>query len=443
MKGNKTLNNPITINDFVLNKCIDINPVDTTGLYKYYNEYKRQSGSGASLKTYERECRRIFGVYNKIKTNVVNEVRGETARTTKPNGEIESEILSNHLITNKQEMADFCNINVEDYEEPKIVTNRWGNAENPNWQFKVTWIPKYDLKKELKPQEAKTIFLESLKNFKHKELKIVPINEDGRTVEINLPDLHIGQLALEKETGIENGDYDLEIAKNTFIKAIDFYCNYYREKKVKKFIFPLGSDLFNVNSSDKKTVGGTLQEESSKPKETFKTVLEAMLVVVDKLSDIAPVDVIFIPGNHDSDIAFYLDCALDVAYRSNKSIHVDTRQTDRKYIKIGNTLLGLTHGKTEGKAIPLENLNSIMADEAKELWGECKYREFHIGHLHHKKTINTTLEDEFRGTIVRVLSSLSQIDYWHHASGYRGTRQAEAFEYDEKLGLCSIIIYRD
>ena len=432
-----------SINEFVLDKCINAIPEKSTDLYKYYNEYTQISGSSSSLKSFKRECRRIFSIYQSLKNKMDSyKSEGETSRTTKPDGIIESEIVSNHLITNKEEMAKFCNIDIRDYKEPKIVTNRWGNAENPNWQFKVTWIPKYDTNKELKPREAKKIFLECLKDFKHKETKVVPINEDGRTVEINLPDLHMGQLALSKETGIKNGDYDLNIAKDTFLRAIDYYCNYYRNRKVKKFIFPLGSDLFNVNSN-MSTINGTLQEECTKPKETFKTVLETMLIVVDKLSDIAPVDIIFIPGNHDSDVAFYLDCALDVAYRGNKNIHVDTRQTDRKYIKIGNTLLGLTHGKTKGKAIPLENLNSIMADEASDLWSQCRYREFHIGHLHHKKTINTTLEDEFRGTIVRVLSSLSQIDYWHHSSGYRGTRQAEAFEYDEKLGLCSIIIYRD
>ena len=151
---------------------------------------------------------------------------------------------------------------------------------------------------------------------------------------------------------------------------------------------------------------------------------------------------IFIPGNHDSDISFYLDIAIKMAFKDNKNVYVDITPSDRKYIKIGNTLLGLTHGRTRGKLIALENLPNIMADEAKELWGQCKYREIHIGHLHHKKTINQTLEDEFRGTIIRVLSSLSQIDYWHHSSGYRGTRQAEAFEYNEKKGLCAIITYR-
>lgn len=436
----------ISINDFALEKCLKLNPKSAKELTPFYNEFKRKSNSNCKITSYKRDCIRVFDIWNKIKnqlTGIENESeKGEVSRTTNPNGRIESEIVSSYLITNKQEMADFCNIDIRDYEEPKIVTNRWGTADNPNWQFKVTWIPKYNKKKEIAPREAKKIFLEILKNFKPQKIKKFDINEKGKTVEINLPDLHFGKLSLSKETGIDKGDYNLEIAKDTFIKAIDWYCNYYKDKDVKKIIFPLGSDLFNVNANYS-TINGTFQDECSKPKNTFKVVLETMLIVVDKLLKVAPVDIIFIPGNHDSDVAFYLDCALDVAYKGNKNIHVDTTQMDRKYIKIGNTLLGLTHGKTEGKAIPLDNLNVIMADEASELWSKCKYREFHIGHLHHKKTINTTLEDEFRGTIVRVLSSLSQIDYWHASSGYRGTRQAEAFEYDDKKGLCNIVIYRD
>jgi hypothetical protein len=82
-----------------------------------------------------------------------------------------------------------------------------------------------------------------------------------------------------------------------------------------------------------------------------------------------------------------------------------------------------------------------MADEAPQLWATTKYREFHIGHIHHEKQISSGLVDEFRGVMVRAVPSLSQIDYWHHSSGYRSTRSAHCYEYDDERGLINLAIY--
>ena len=435
----------MTLTEFITNKCEKIKPRRASELYRYHKEGIRVSGSSAAFSTYSRRCRAVFAEWNKDRIGTMfseqEDLLGVVSRSEESDGQIESTLVTKEVIKNPEEMAKFCNINMEDYQKPKFITNRWGSSDNPLWQTKVTWIPKYT-DKEIKPREAKEIFEKLISNIKPLKRKNIQTKEDGRYVEINIPDIHFGQLSWGDEIGDPKANYDISIAKNEFLKAIDYYANHYRNKDVKKFIFPLGSDLFNVNSEANTTLNGTLQDEDCRPKKTFMVVLESMLIALDMLSDIAPIDVIFIPGNHDSDRAFYLASALKMAYKNDPNINIDDSPQDRKYVKIGNTLLGLTHGKTKGKAISLENLPNIMADEAKELWGQCKYREMHIGHLHHKKTINQTLEDEFRGTIVRVLSSLAQIDYWHHSSGYRGTRQAEAFEYDEKKGMCSIIVYR-
>ena len=81
-----------------------------------------------------------------------------------------------------------------------------------------------------------------------------------------------------------------------------------------------------------------------------------------------------------------------------------------------------------------------MADEVPDLWAKAKYREFHIGHLHHEKTVSAVSNDK-RGVQVRIIPSLSMIDYWHHASGFRSMRRSQCFEYDLEKGLTAIGYY--
>jgi hypothetical protein len=72
----------------------------------------------------------------------------------------------------------------------------------------------------------------------------------------------------------------------------------------------------------------------------------------------------------------------------------------------------------------------------KTLLLSTKFREIHIGHLHHKREIKFMSTQEVKGIVLRYMRSLSGTDAWHNLKGYKGAIQAcEAFIWDENQGM--------
>ena len=87
-----------------------------------------------------------------------------------------------------------------------------------------------------------------------------------------------------------------------------------------------------------------------------------------------------------------------------------------------------------------------MANEQSHNWHNCKFKEFHVGHFHHRKdfkytTVNKQKElTEDQGVTVRYLSSLSGTDDWHYKKGYVGNiKAAQAFIWNDETGLIANI----
>jgi hypothetical protein len=102
-------------------------------------------------------------------------------------------------------------------------------------------------------------------------------------------------------------------------------------------------------------------------------------------------------------------------------------------------MLGLTHGSEEKEA----SLPMLMATdvESKPHWTSTKFHEWHLGHIHRKRTvkyeINKSRElNEDLGVTIRYLSSLTGTEEWHHKKGYVGsTKAADGFVWNHEFGL--------
>ncbi len=276
-------------------------------------------------------------------------------------------------------------------------------------------------------------------NFK-KDLKLLatrpnqisyPKHSNPLLMEFSFPDFHFSKLAWAEETG---NNYDMKIARNLLRKATGFVINQAKNFNIGKILVPLGNDFFQTDNNENTTTAGTPQSVDSRHHKMFREGYKIVIEIVNKLREIAPVDIIACPGNHDQACALYLTELLDCYYSQDDDVNVDTRAIMRKYYRWGANLIGFTHGDK----IKINDLAVIMATERKRDWAETKYRFWRLGHFHTNKMVI----DEKCGVIAEVLPSLSGTDDWHFEKGYvNNIRGIVSSIYDKEAGLIAKLNY--
>ena len=251
---------------------------------------------------------------------------------------------------------------------------------------------------------------------------------DPHLLEISVFDVHFGKLAWGRETEV---NYDLHIAEKVYAEAVEDLLSKTNGYNVERILFPIGQDFFHVDNQQNTTVNNTPQDTDGRLAKIFAAGCMACVNAIDTMSQIAPVDVLWSPGNHDRTTSWFLTAYLSAWYRNNKQVNIDLSPKLRKYYQYGTTLLGFTHGDEEKHS----DLPAVMAAEAKELWALTSHHEWHLGHLHKKKEMRYSAGDTFVGVPVRILPSLSGTDYWHYKKGYVKThRAAEAYLWSKQKG---------
>lgn len=246
-------------------------------------------------------------------------------------------------------------------------------------------------------------------------------------LEVSVPDIHVGKLAWKDETGEH---YNLDKARNLYSDAVDSLVgkasNAYG--RFDKIIFPVGNDLLHVDSPTNTTTRGTPQDVACRHLKAYTEARKMVIEQIDKLREIAPVQVIVVPGNHDQTNTFFLGDAVECWYNNNKHVTVDNRPISRKYMTHGTVLLGWAHGDDEKH----DSYESLMIREMPVEFAQATWCEMHTGHFHKRKVTKYIACDTHGGMIVRVIPSLSGTDAWHYRKGYvKGPKGAEAFVYSK------------
>ena len=247
---------------------------------------------------------------------------------------------------------------------------------------------------------------------------------------ISLTDAHAGKLCWHPETGT---DYDLKIFEAVYRNAVDDLIAESRGRKIERFLLPIGSDFYHIDNARNTTFNGTAQDVDGRYAKVIETGEMAVIWAVERLMAIAPVSVVWIPGNHDPSTSFHLARTVQAWFRQCGRVDVDAGPSSRKYFAWGCNLLGLTHGDQEKPS----SLPSLMATERPHEWAASTCREWLLGHMHRSRQWQTQGVDTFEGTTVRVLRSLAGTDSWHHRKGYISGSQkaAEALYYGKTRGL--------
>lgn len=251
-------------------------------------------------------------------------------------------------------------------------------------------------------------------------------NSNKVMVEVPIVDLHFGKLSFSEDV---YEPYNYNLAMDRFNYVIDDVIKNVTHLNIEKIIFPIGSDFFHIDNVNRTTTAGTQQDCDLSPQLIFKYGVECLIDGINKLSQLAPVEVFCVNGNHDFLTSYHAICSLWCYYHNNENVYVNRDTSPRKYIEYGNSLIGFAHGDKEKKRI-----EGIMQVEAREAWGRTIYKEFHLGHLHSEQV------QETNGIIIRNLSSVTGTDLWHHNSGYVGAiKKSQTFVWDKEYGLKTII----
>jgi hypothetical protein len=342
-------------------------------------------------------------------------------------------------------LADLVKVCQIDQAEWKIVrwsANKWEMGYK-DAQKQPGSLPLYQVKatmeRKVEEVNARAALLSTLKLIEDRAPSYAPIQRatpnDEYLLELTLPDVHVGKLAW----GVECGeDYDLRIAESVFRDATAELIERARSYPVSRIVFPIGNDLLNCDSPAGNTTSGTPQSNDGRYQKAYQKTLQLLVWAIDELREIAPVDVLTVPGNHDTLSAWTLSEALAAWYRRDEEVSVENGPALRKYYRWGRTLLGFTHGDKEKPG----DLPLLMASEKPCEWAATDFREWHLGHLHMSRAQIKTVGSEFHGVRVRTLPSLCATDAWHHQQGYTGNlRSAEAYLYHRERGHAATLLY--
>jgi hypothetical protein len=241
-------------------------------------------------------------------------------------------------------------------------------------------------------------------------------------------DAHLGMYAWNAETG---ADWDVEIAVNRVYNSIDAMCTEIAPYGIREVLLPIGNDFMHFDSVRNKTaLGEHSLDVDTRFARVYLACLKCLCYMTERALDFAPlVRIFFIPGNHDTTVAFTLCAALAQRYMNDPRVVVDLRANPRKGILHGKTFLAFDHG-AYAKA---ERLALAVLTENAEMVGKSVYREVQVGHKHQSRETMYHGLVPTNGINVRMNPSLCNADIWHHRQGFTDpVKTVEAYRYDER-----------
>ena len=308
------------------------------------------------------------------------------------------------------------------FEVKQAKNSKWQCGDRVLYSSKLTVKPKSEYEIKFNTDNINSI-LADINPWQTAE--VLPKISNGNMLLISISDLHMNLKSSEMITGNE---YNCGVAEECFNRAMHDIFSETKNYNFSKIVFTIGGDMFNADNVNNTTVHGTQQDCEVHMFEAFERMLRIVTSTLIKLEKFAPVDVIYIPGNHDETVGWHFAKVLEAYFREDENITIDTSPLMRKYYVYGNTLLVFAHD-ADVKRLPM-----IIADEARDLWSKTKYTDVYLQHLHSEQVL---LEDHH--IRIQRLPTISGVSKWTHEKGYSSARQNKAFIYDYDRGLKTVI----
>jgi len=393
------------------------------------------------MESFRRTCRRAAQGYRE--NNVPNEnlnINKKEVLLDKLN-ETDNKLevsLKSYKIQDVETAAKLAGIDLSKWECVSKTVRASQNNSNPWYIVEGKFKPKDEDK--LSPEEFIELYTNILKTHKSPSSALSPpkySNEENIAL-FNFYDHHIGKRVQGDVTG--NGkDWTVKLAKESMLRATDYFIEQTKDKAQKAW-FVLGNDLLNMDNSYGTTTKGTPQKNDMDYKHLLLESEELMITVLEKLLNYFSMDVIVVPGNHDTNFVFLLGEILKHYFKNNENIIIDNSIPLLKYRRFGENAFGFVHGSEQIKKKYV--LPMLMFQQRPDL-AECKYKEFHTGHIHQtKRTQLTELEEDY-GVTLRILPTLSPVCEWANGKGFQGIQASECIVYNKIKGPIATFRYTE
>ena len=309
-----------------------------------------------------------------------------------------------------------------DPEKWEIITSThsfWGSAEKQQCSSKILVRPKTDGGFNKKKLEEWFNALPSPK-VKAKEYEF----EEGSDNCLVLPiaDLHYNLLATSFVAG---NDYNKEVAKKNFFTIIDQTRKRVTDKKITQILLVLGNDMMNANGIAGTTFKGTQQDNEGHFFEAFLELSNILVEGIQMLTEVAPVQIVFVPSNHDKESSWHLNLVLSVYFRENENVKTDISPLPRKYVRFGSTMFMFTHDAK------ITEIPRMFLDETSE--EGVQYYDAMLAHLHSESVVQSG------NVTIRRLPTTSGNSAWTTEQGYNARKAHQSFIYNSELNLTDIL----
>jgi hypothetical protein len=245
-----------------------------------------------------------------------------------------------------------------------------------------------------------------------------------------LPDMHLGLLAWQAETG---ADWDLKIADKVYRETISDVSHV--APRAGTGVVLIGGDYFHANTNEFRSRSGHVFDGDGRVDKIVKVGVDlAVFQINSALKSHEKVIVRILKGNHDEYLIISLVWAIWAWYRENPRVHVDLDPSLFWYFQFGKVFLAAHHGhETKVHDMPMG-----MATRHPTIWGDTIYRYAHMFHIHHK----TQMVFEGGGVIAESHQAPVQQDAHHFGKSYLSGRSMQVITYEKNKGEVSRNIVR-
>ena len=316
--------------------------------------------------------------------------------------------------------------------DPNTVKAGWLKSEDASLYFKN---PNFKTVEQLGIENLAVQVVEDVKKYAPIYPKVKRAKtKDGHLLVVDIADLHINKYA---ESDLTGNEYSSSIAVERALEGTKGIIQKASGFNIDKIVFVIGNDVLNTDTMTSTTTKGTFQNTDMHWFKAFNLAKDCYIKCIELCMQVADVDVIHCPSNHDFMSGSFLAETLNAWFRNSKNVSFETSPSYRKYYQYFNNMLEFEHGHN-GK---LANIPLVMAQEKPRMWADTKFRYGYLHHVHHSDKTSFKSGKDYIGVNITYLRSPSSADIWHSDSQYINLVAVEGFIHSKEMGRVSQITH--